>query len=80
MFGHCSRECMGFQLTHPLSGLLGKGSRPRSGRMAFVVKEDKVLHPSKVGQLGSDTVVADANGIAGLFEEFRHGEVVPNSR
>jgi hypothetical protein len=37
-----------------------------------------VLHPSKVGPFGSYTVVADANGLAGL-EEFRHGEVVPNS-
>lgn len=50
------------------------------GPMAFVVKEDRVLHPSKVGLFGSYTVVADANDVAGLLEEFRHGEVLPNSR
>jgi hypothetical protein len=48
--------------------------------MALVVKEDKVLDPSKVGLGGSDTVVTDANGVAGLLEEFRHGKVLPISR
>jgi hypothetical protein len=43
-------------------------------RMAFVMKEDEPFHPSEVGLFGSDGVMAKADGVPGLFKQFRHAE------
>jgi len=46
--------------------------------MTFVVKENVLFHPAKVGLFGSGAVVSESNQVTSLFKEFGNGN--PNCR